>query len=68
MQVTIRAERSVALVSIVGSVDSLTAGDLQAAMAGAVEKGQTRLVADFLEQVPYLRRLLGVQSPAAAAA
>src|SRR5262245_54334903 len=47
MQVTIREESSVALVSIVGSVDSLTAGELQTAMAGAVQKGQTRLVADF---------------------
>ena len=47
MQVTIREEPPVALVSIVGSVDSLTANDLQAAMASAVQKGQTRLVADF---------------------
>jgi anti-sigma B factor antagonist len=47
MQVTIREEPSVALVSIVGSLDSLTAGDLLNAMAGAVKKGRTRLVADF---------------------
>ena len=47
MQVTIRGEPPVALVSIVASVDSLTANDLQAAMASAVQKGQTRLVADF---------------------
>jgi anti-sigma B factor antagonist len=42
LQVTIREEPPVALVSIVGSVDSL-----QTAMAGAVQNGQTRLVADF---------------------
>ena len=47
MQITVREEPSVALVSIVGSVDSLTANDLQTAMAGAVQNGQTRLVADF---------------------
>jgi anti-sigma B factor antagonist len=47
MQVTIREEPSGTLVSIVGSVDSLTASDLQAAMTGAQQNGQTRLVADF---------------------
>jgi hypothetical protein len=40
MQVTVREEPSVALVSIVGSVASLTANDLQTAMAGAVQNGQ----------------------------
>jgi anti-sigma B factor antagonist len=47
MQITIRDAAPAVVIQIAGSVDGLTAGELQTALTGEVQKGHTRLVADF---------------------
>lgn len=50
MEITIRSEGTVTIVTIVaisGSIDGLTAGDLLGSMGAEVQKGNARLVADF---------------------
>lgn len=47
MDISIRQAAPAVVIQIVGSVDGLTAEDLQRAFAGEVQKGETRLVVDF---------------------
>jgi anti-sigma B factor antagonist len=47
MNVNIRQVPPGVVIQIVGSVDGLTAEDLQSALAGQVQQGETRLVADL---------------------
>ncbi len=47
MNINIRQVPPGVVIQIVGSVDGLTAEDLQSAFAGQVQQGETRLVADL---------------------
>ncbi len=47
MNINIRQVPPGVVIQIVGSVDGLTAEDLQSALAGQVQQGETRLVADL---------------------
>ncbi len=63
MDITVEHREDVTVVSIVGSVDALTAGTLINALSTQISQGNTRLVAD-LSQVDYtssagLRAILG---------
>jgi anti-anti-sigma factor len=55
MKMDIRAERQdqVSVISITGSVDAMTAGELSAFLTGQLRDGQTRIVID-LTQVDFL--------------
>jgi len=68
MEISVRDVDKVTVVSISGSVDGLTAGDLAGALEQQVRSGRTRLVADF-EGVEYtssagLRALLATMKEA----
>ena len=63
MQITVNQQDPIAVLAIAGSVDSLTAEKLTAALSAQVHAGQVRLVVDF-SGVEYtssagLRSLLG---------
>jgi anti-sigma B factor antagonist len=47
MQITFREESAAVVSLITGSIDGLTSDALQAALSGALNKGQNRIVADF---------------------
>src|SRR5262245_49312814 len=47
MEINIRPAAPAIVIQIIGSVDGLSAEDLQTALAGQLGKGATRLVADF---------------------
>lgn len=68
MELSLKDSGPVTVVTIVGSIDGLTAGGLQSALEGQIREGKTRLVVD-LGAVDYtssagLRTLLAVMKEA----
>ncbi|MCI0394438.1 MAG: STAS domain-containing protein [Chloroflexi bacterium] len=53
MEVTVNKQGQVTVVTIVGSLDALTAGEVASFLSDQIRQGEIRLVADF-SQVDYI--------------